>query len=203
MKKRGKTISKILGGILGVLVIGIVAIIIIGPSDPVILTPEQEVQQDADQIKQYKNVDLSGFDTQTITGQPVTSDYFKDYDITMINLWTTSCSPCIEEMPDIAELYKNRPKKSNIISICVGTENNKKDVEFAIKVMNDAKVDFLTLIPDEKLKKALTDNVNLFPTTIFVDSKGKVVGEPHFGGRTPEDYRNAILDRMALLKETK
>jgi len=169
----------------------------------IILTPEEEAQQNADQIKQYGNVDLSGFDTRTITGEQITSDYFKDYDITMINLWTTSCSPCIAEMPDIADLYRNRPEKSNIISICVGTEDNKKDVEFAIEVMEDAKADFLTLIPDAKLKEALTDNVRIFPTTIFVDSNGKVVGEPHFGGRTAEDYRKAIVDRIELSKAAK
>lgn len=203
MKKTGKIIFKILGAILGVLIIGIVALLIIGPKDPIVLTPEQEAQDRANQIKQYANVDLSGFNTRTITGQPVTSDYFKDYDITMINLWTTSCGPCIDEMPEIAGLYRNRPKKSSIISICIGTENNKKDIDFAEKVMKNANADFLTLIPDEKLKKALTDNVRIFPTTIFVDSNGKVVGEPHFGDRTSEDYRKAILDRMALLKNKK
>jgi len=203
MKKTGKTILKISGVILGIAFIGIAALLIKGPSDVIILTPEEEAQQNAEQIKQYANVDLSGFDTRTITGEQITSDYFKDYDITMINLWTTSCSPCIAEMPDIADLYRNKPEKSNIISICVGTEDNKKDVEFAIEVMEDAKADFLTLIPDAKLKEALTDNVRIFPTTIFVDSNGKVVGEPHFGGRTAEDYRKAIDDRIELSKAAK
>ncbi len=59
----------------------------------------------------------------------------------------------------------------------------------------------MTLLPDQVLQEALTTRTTIFPTTIFVDSNGKVVGKPHFGGRTEEDYRQAILDRIALIAD--
>nr|WP_281420486.1 TlpA disulfide reductase family protein [Tissierella simiarum] len=196
-------IFKIIGAILIIAIIGIVILLIKGPSDPIVLTDEEVIKRNEQQSKLYENVDLTGFDTVSITGEKVTSDYFKDYKITMINLWTTNCSPCIAEMPDIAKLYDNRPKDSNIISICVDTVDDKDAVEFATKVMSDADAKFLTLIPDAVLQKALTDRANLFPTTIFVDSNGKIVGQPHFGGRTEDDYRQAILDRLEQVEKSK
>lgn len=203
MEKTSKTIFKIIGAILIIVVIGIVILLIKGPSDPIVLTDEEAIKQNEQQSKLYENVDLAGFDTVSITGEKVTSDYFKDYKITMINIWTTNCNPCIAEMPDIAKLYDSRPKDSNIISICADTVDNKDAVEFATKVMDDAGAKFLTLIPDDVLQKALTDRATLFPTTIFVDSKGKIIGQPHFGGRTEDDYRQAILDRLEEVEKSK
>lgn len=198
-----KKLFQIIGIIFVVAIIGIGALLIKGPADPIVLTPEEQTKQKNEEIKKYSNIDLSGFKAETITGELVTSDYFKNYDITMINLWTTSCGPCIEEMPDIAELYKTKPENTNIISICVDLADNKKELQFANKVMKDSKAEFITLIPDAILKERLTDNVQLFPTTIFVDSKGKTVGTPHFGGRSAEDYKQAILDRVKLVNEAK
>jgi thiol-disulfide isomerase/thioredoxin len=198
-----KKFFQILGIIFGIAVVGIGALLIKGPADPIILTPEEEAQEQEQEIKQYANVDLIGFNAKTITGESVTSDYFKDYDVTMINIWNTGCGPCIDEMPDIAELYKTKPENTNIISICVDLVDNKKEIKFANKVMEDAKAEFITLIPDAVLREKLTDDVQIFPTTIFVDSNGKTVGTPHFGGRLAEDYRQAILDRVKLVNEMK
>lgn len=177
------------------------ALKIFGPSDVVILTPEEEKAEEARITSVYKDVDLSGVSTVTVTGDSVTSDIFKDYKITMVNLWTTSCGPCIDEMPDIGKLYQELPEGSNIISICLDTAGDKDAISFAAKVMSDSKAGFMTLVPDEVLKKELVDITTVYPTTIFVDSTGKTVGTPHFGGRTSDDYKQAIVERMNLLQK--
>ena len=204
MKKAFKVIGLIVAVIISLVIILAVLLLIKGPSDVIVLTEEELNAQNSEQIELFSNIDISGFNTATLTGETVSSDIFKDYEITMINLWTTDCSPCIAEMPDIAKLYNAKPNGSNIISICVDTVNLKKDIDkkavkFATRIMSDAGVNFMTLIPDHVLQEELTDRTNIFPTTIFVDSKGMVVGEPHFGGTSEDDYREAILDRIALV----
>ncbi|MEA4988469.1 MAG: TlpA disulfide reductase family protein [Anaerovorax sp.] len=200
MKKVFKIIGITVASLVGIFIVLIIAFLIKGPSDVIILTPEEQAQKDREQTEIYANVDLSGFKTTTVTGETVTAeDCFKDYKITMVNIWVTNCSPCIAEMPDIAELYDNRPENSNIISICLDTADDTKDAEFAAEVMRDAEANFMTLIPDERIQEVLEEKTTIFPTTIFVDSNGKVVGAPHFGGRTEEDYRQAILERMKLI----
>ena len=171
-----------------------------GPSDAIILTPEEEKAEEERLTASFEDADLSGFSTVTVTGNAISSDIFKNYKITMINLWVTSCSPCIEEMPDLGKLYHELPEGSTIISICLDTAGDKDAVKFAAKVMSDSKADFMTLVPDEALKGKLGDITTEYPTTIFVDSTGKTVGAPHFGGRTADDYKQAILDRMAILQ---
>lgn len=170
----------------------------IGPSDPIILTEEEEKEQDAEQANLYQDVDLAGFDTLDVNGNKVTSDIFKDSDITMINLWFTGCSPCIDEMPGIASLYDTRPEGSSIISICCDAIEDEDAVEFAKEVMEDAGADFATLVPDAQLQEALTNRTNIFPTTIFVDSEGKIVGDVYLGGRMQDEYRQEILGRLAM-----
>ncbi|ADL53043.1 TlpA family protein disulfide reductase [Clostridium cellulovorans] len=148
-------------------------------------------------MKKFSDIDLNGFNARTITGETLTSDYFKENDITMINIWATYCGGCVTEMPGISKLYSERPKNSNIISIC---EDSEKENQLATEIMTDAGAEFLTLIPDEKLTNVLLSHVSTLPTTIFVDKAGKMVGEPIFGARTPGEYKEIITDMMELAK---
>lgn len=200
MKKVFKIIGVICAAVVCVVVVLVGILLLKGPSDVIILTPEEETQQNKVQTEIFEGVDLSEFETTSVNGENVTAEEcFSDYKVTMVNIWVTSCSPCIAEMPDIAELYNNRPEGSNIISICLDSADDPKDAEFAAKVMQDAKAEFITLIPDEKINKALQERTTIFPTTIFIDSSGKIVGAPHFGGRTAEDYRKAIIERLEIV----
>lgn len=200
MKKAFKIIGISVGALVAVFIMFIMVVMIKGPSDVIVLTPEEELKQNKEQTEIFSDINLMGFKTNTVTGETVTAeDCFKDYKVTMVNIWVTNCSPCIAEMPDIANLYKNRPEDSNIISICLDTAENKKDAEFAAEVMEDAGAEFMTLIPDENIESVLKDRTTIFPTTIFVDSNGKAVGAPHFGGRSEEDYRQAIIERISLV----
>ena len=52
---------------------------------------------------------LSSFQTADLEGTTVTQDVFKDYDITMVNVWTTWCQYCVEEMPELEKVYRNLP----------------------------------------------------------------------------------------------
>lgn len=202
MKKAFKIIGISVGALVAVFIMFIMVVMIKGPSDVIVLTPEEELKQNEEQTEIFSDINLMGFKTNTVTGETVTAeDCFKDYKVTMVNIWVTNCSPCIAEMPDIANLYKNRPEDSNIISICLDTAENKKDAEFAAEVMKDADAEFMTLIPDENIESVLKDRTTIFPTTIFVDSNGKAVGAPHFGGRSEEDYRQAILERISLIDD--
>jgi len=186
-----------------VLIIAIVVLVLVGIKEVGVPKKEsnsnvsqKDTKEKAEETKEFSEIDLTGFSTKTISGETVTSDYFKEYDITMINLWATYCNPCIKEMPEIAKLYKNKPEKSNIISICIGTEKDAEDVKLASQIMKDANAEFLTLIPDEKLSKTLISHVSVVPTTVFVDRYGKIVGEPILGSQSAEEYEKAIIDRL-------
>ena len=47
---------------------------------------------------------LGEFTMQDINGETYTQEMFADYDLTMVNVFTTWCSPCIGEIPDLQKL---------------------------------------------------------------------------------------------------
>lgn len=146
---------------------------------------------------------LNKFDTVDADGNKVTQDIFKDKDITMVNIWATWCGACIGEMGEIQELYKEVQKKSNInmISIC---EDLGDKPEIAKSILKGNKCTFTTLQPDESIRKNLLNNLQYFPTTIFVDSEGNIVGEPISGapsGDVAEYYMEKIEDALKKVKK--
>lgn len=188
--------------IISTLVVGLVGVIILkGPSDVVVLSKEELKKQEEMQIKQFKDVDLSGFKTKDLNGNEVTSDIFSKNKLTMVNIWSTSCTPCIDEMPEITKLYKELPAGTNVISICTDAGDSKESLDFAKEVMEKSNAQFKTLIPDKVLKNRLTDGVQIFPTTLFINSEGKVVGEPHFGMPTAEGFLKSINEHLKLVDE--
>ena len=71
---------------------------------------EEQAPADAPAAEEAEFSDLTEFTAVTADGEKITQDYFRDYDATIINIWATYCPPCIEEMPKLAELEKNRPE---------------------------------------------------------------------------------------------
>ena len=87
-------------------------------------TTVAEAQQGSSTSEQNesKPVSLGDFSAQDFDGNAVSKDIFADYDLTMVNLWTTTCSYCIEEMPILNELrkeFQDDGVRFNIISVCM------------------------------------------------------------------------------------
>lgn len=199
MKKIIKVVS-----IITILFVGLLGtLILIGPSDVVVLSEEEENKQQQMQVEQFKDINLSGFKTTDLNGNEVTSDIFSKNKLTMINIWATWCGPCIEEMPEISTLYNELPTGTNVISICTDAGDDKESLDIAKDVMKKSNAKFKTLIPDKVLKNNLTKKIQVFPTTIFIDSEGKVVGSPHFGDPTAEGFKKSLDEHLKLLEENK
>lgn len=150
--------------------------------------------------KPLSNTKKIEFKAKTLDGKEIDSSIFKDNKLTMINLWGTFCGPCIDEMPEIQELYKEVKKdKVNVIGIVSDTpdENNE---ELAKTILEKKGAKFTNIIPDEKIKNNVLKDVKGFPTTVFVDSEGNIVGEPISGAHSKEDYKKAIEDRLKDIK---
>ena len=54
---------------------------------------------------------FEAFTAADLEGNPVSEEIFKDYDLTMINIWATFCGPCISEMPDLGKLNEEWKEK--------------------------------------------------------------------------------------------
>ena len=65
---------------------------------------------------------LKNFETTTLDGEKFTQDNLKDYDLTVVNVWSTTCGYCIDEMPALEKLKNQLPSNVQFVSICLDGE---------------------------------------------------------------------------------
>lgn len=143
---------------------------------------------------------MSNLDVTTADGGTFTSADLAEYKLTMVNIWATWCSPCVEEMPELEKLHGKLPDGVNLISVCDDAES---DLALVAEIANKTGIQYPVLVPNESLRDSLLNTVTAFPTTIFVDSEGNVVGAPIVGvpnGDVVEEYLKAIQERLEEVK---
>lgn len=156
-------------------------------------TAETEAQEKRGVFEEFEAVDLEGSE--------VNQDIFKDYDLTMINIWATFCGPCLSEMPELGELSEEYKEKGvQIVGICTDTLNydgstNDSQVEEAKAIVEKTGAAYLHIVPEGDLAATLLPQIQVVPTTVFVDKDGKQVGSAVAGARSKEDWAK-LLDEM-------
>ncbi len=137
------------------------------------------------------------FNTVDLDGNPVSSaDIFSSYTLTMVNIWGTYCGPCISEMPELEKLNKKLAEKNcTLIGIVcdVGGINDVSHVETAKEIIKSTSVTYMNLLPWNGFNSQLPSQ--FIPTTYFIDSQGKIVGEAVVGAKGAGDYE-AIIDSL-------
>lgn len=144
--------------------------------DSIILFPPVNIEEE------FKSASLKEFTTKDINGKTINQDILKKYDVTMVNVWTTWCPYCVEEMPELQQIYKKLPNNVNLITICADGDT-KGDT--ARKELKNAKVEFTTLVKCDDIDENVLDYITGYPTTFFVNKDGKVIGHLQVG--TPSD----------------
>lgn len=126
--------------------------------------------------------EIPAFVTKDLAGNEVTEDIFSGKDLTILNIWGTFCTPCIEEMPELGEWEKELPENVQIVGLVsdVVGESDTERLELASTIMEKAGAGFVNLIPTAEMNDLLSKVVGV-PTTIFVDKTGALVGEPIVG----------------------
>lgn len=156
-----------------------------------------EIQQELEPVP------LGDFSAKDFEGNTVTRDIFGDYDLTMVNLWTTTCGYCIEEMPVLNELrteFQNDGVNFNIISVCMDLgsteETNDENLEKAREIIEKAGVEYVNLIPDNVLLEGRLKGIQAFPESFFVDSEGNVVSAPYVGAMSKNHWRVTMKNEI-------
>ena len=137
------------------------------------------------------------FTTQDLSGNPVDNSIFAKADLTVLNLWGTTCAPCITEMPELQEWSKNMPENVQMIGLVLDAAVGDADtIETAQMICEATGVTYTNLLRSEDLYE-FASGIIFTPTTIFVDRNGAIVGEPVIGADVDgykafvEEYINA------------
>ena len=134
------------------------------------------------------------FQTTNLNGEPVSSEeLFGSSKATMVNVWTTTCTGCISEMPELNRMAKEFEEKGGRIIGIVYDAVEPDLVEEAKEIESDLKVSFMNLIPTDEIKNTLS--VQSFPTTYFVNEKGELSGAPVVGSQVYA-YRTRMTELL-------
>ena len=149
--------------------------------------------------------DLSNLQTVDIDGKEFSGKDFSDYDLTMVNVFATWCSPCVQEIPDLAEIQKEMKGKGvNIVGVVTDTVDqtgeNQEALEKAKLIRERSKAEYPFLIPDQSNFNGRLSGIQAFPETFFVDKKGQIVGETYSGSRNKKAWMEIIEKELAKVK---
>lgn len=127
---------------------------------------------------------LSKFTAETLNGEIFNQDNIKNYKMTVVNVWSTTCGYCIEELPALQKLSAMLPSDVQLITICIdGSEQR----ETAKQIITEQGFTGTVLIDGKDLNKVLIPSIQGTPTTLFFNKEGKQVGEPKIGAYSSKD----------------
>ena len=138
---------------------------------------------------------IPAFTAKTITGETVTNEIFAAKKITVVNIWGTFCPPCIGEMPELGDMARNLPEGAQLIGLVCDATDGSPQIQKAIAITQESNADFMNIIPDENLLRFM-EGVEAVPTTIFINSKGEVVGKAIIGADV-DGYKNELERLLA------
>ena len=176
---------------------------------------EQTTQPEQSSTEQTSGADATAdasagaygsFETTDLAGNVVTADVFADHKLTMINVWATYCSPCLQEMPELGELSKEYEDKGvQIIGIPIDTLEqdgtwSQSQVANAASLASQTGADYLHILPSQDLIQAGLSDIYAVPTTFFVDSSGNVTGDTYMGSKSKKEWEKVIDQTLENMK---
>lgn len=139
--------------------------------------------------------ELPEFATKDLYGNDVTSAIFAEKDVTIINFWGTYCGPCINEMPELGAWMRELPENVQLIGVVTDAMlGDEATAQRAAQILEEADAPFVSLVLDDALLEYCSGLVGV-PTTVLVDSEGRMIGEPILGAQM-NVYKSALAEAL-------
>lgn len=138
------------------------------------------------------------FETRDLDGNAVSSvELFSAHKITMVNVMTTWCTYCIQELPELQSLSETYAEKDCAIVGLLYDGTDDALLDTGRSLMEQGGASYPVLQPWDGMDTQIP--VQAFPTTFFINSDGEIVGETILGAE-PERYAaqlDALLEQSA------
>ena len=165
------------------------------------MTPFQQLSA-FDQPQETSNAgdstNVGKFETKGVDGKDYTEKVFSDYDLTLVNVFTTWCSPCVNEIPELEKLYEEMKEKGvGVVGVVLDTvgddaKQNEDTVKKAGILQEKTKASYPFLVPDSTMMNGRLNGISAFPETFFVDKEGNIVGETYSGSHTLDEWKEIV-----------
>jgi peroxiredoxin len=113
------------------------------------------------------------FSMKDLRGATVTLESLRGK-VVVLNFWTKTCGPCLEEMPEIAELAKVLRDRSDVVVVTVSVDEGPDDVRPTLQTVLREEPPFEVLFDPESNVVRQKYGTRLFPETWFIDKRGVI-----------------------------
>ncbi len=147
------------------------------------------------------------FTMNDIEGNTFTQELFGENDLTLVNVFTTWCTPCVREIPDLEKLSQEMADQGvAVVGIVLDTAalpggEQEEIVEKAKLLAEETGASYPFLIPDEGYMNGRLSGIDAVPETFFVDKEGNIVGETYVGSHGLEEWREIVEKELEGVKE--
>lgn len=114
------------------------------------------------------------FTLKDIKGHDVSLESYRGK-VVILNFWTKTCQPCMEEMPEIADLARITKPMSDVAVVTVSTDDTAEEAIDTLKsVLRESEPPFRVLMdPDAKTVREKY-GTSLYPETWIIDKEGVI-----------------------------
>ncbi len=168
---------------------------------------EVENKLDASGASDSKDDDTIAFNNisgKDFDGNDVDENLFSKNAVTVMNFWFTGCKPCVAELSKLNEL--NDAIKSmggEVVGVNTDTFDGKEaTIKEAKKILESQGAKYRNFALDASSDAGkYASEIMAFPTTILVDRKGNIVGEPMVGGIDNQENYDTLMKQIKSVIE--
>ncbi len=113
------------------------------------------------------------FSLKDMQGKSVTLESLKGK-VVVLNFWTKTCGPCLEEMPELAEFAKVVRDRPDVAVLAVSTDEGPDDVKPTLQTVLREPPPFTVLFDPDLAVVRDKYGTRLFPETWFIDKEGVI-----------------------------
>jgi peroxiredoxin len=94
--------------------------------------------------------------------------------VVLLNFWSKTCGPCLEEMPELSDLTKILADRSDVAVVTVSSDDGPEDVKPTLQTVLHGEPPFAVLFdPDGKVIGGKY-GTHLYPETWLIDKRGVI-----------------------------
>ena len=147
----------------------------------------------------FNNVSGKDFD-----GNDVEENLFSKNAVTVMNFWFTGCKPCVAELSKLNELNDTiKSMGGEVVGVNTDTFDGKEaTIKEAKKILESQGAKYRNFALDANSDAGkYASEIMAFPTTILVDRKGNIVGEPMVGGIDNQENYDTLMKQIKSVIE--
>ncbi len=130
------------------------------------------------------------FSLQSTEGRTVHLSDYLGKSVVLIDFWSTTCDPCLAEMPHLVDLYKAKKDKGFVVlAISLDGPESLADVN---RVVHDKDMVFPVLLDQETTVVARYNPKREMPFSVLIDKSGAIIQKK--AGYTPGDEKTIVAE---------